>query len=162
MLEAARSATIIGVVAVTLISATLPADARGHGFGGHGIGMRGAQFAADRRHGNDAYVKAASEERDKLLNAKIKSICRGCRADRLRRRLGRRDRRAAPHTSRATGYNLERERRRARNDFRSEDLLASREALDDQRIRSELQSIHGREKRLAPLSLASAPASHRT
>lgn len=40
--------------------------------------MRGAPFAGDRRHGNDAYVKAASDERDKLLDTKIKSICRGC------------------------------------------------------------------------------------
>jgi len=82
MLDAARSATIIGVVAVTLISATLPADARGHGFGRHGIGMRGAEVAADRRHGDDAYVKAASEERDKLLNARITSNRRGCQGDR--------------------------------------------------------------------------------
>ena len=28
--------------------------------------------------GNDADVKAAAEEEDKLLNTKIKSICRGC------------------------------------------------------------------------------------
>jgi hypothetical protein len=63
-----------------LISCALRAHARGghggRGFGGHGI--RGAPFADDRRHGNDAYVKAASDERDKLLNTKIKSICRGC------------------------------------------------------------------------------------
>jgi len=38
----------------------------------------GGSFAGDRRHGNDAYVKAAAEEEDKLLNTKIKSICRGC------------------------------------------------------------------------------------
>jgi hypothetical protein len=39
----------------------------------------GAQFASDdRRHGNDAYVNAASGETDKLLNSKLKSICRGC------------------------------------------------------------------------------------
>jgi hypothetical protein len=39
---------------------------------------RGAQFAGDRRHGNDAYVNAASGETDKLLNSELKSICRGC------------------------------------------------------------------------------------
>ncbi len=65
---------------------TLPADARGahgfgggfgrHGFGGHG--MHGGSFAGDRRHGDDAYSKAASDEEDKLLNSKIKSSCRGC------------------------------------------------------------------------------------
>jgi hypothetical protein len=62
------------------------AEARGgHGFGrgfhgGHGIhqGMYGDGLAGDRRHANDDYVKAASAERDKLLNTQIKSICRGC------------------------------------------------------------------------------------
>ena len=38
----------------------------------------GGSFAGNRRHGDDAYVKAASDEEDKLLNTKIKSICRGC------------------------------------------------------------------------------------
>jgi hypothetical protein len=55
----------------------LPADARGgHGRGGHG--MHGSQLAGDRRHGNDTYIKAASDDRDKLLDTKLKSICRGC------------------------------------------------------------------------------------
>jgi hypothetical protein len=40
--------------------------------------MRGSQFAGGHRHGNDEYIKAASEERDKLLNTQIKSICRSC------------------------------------------------------------------------------------
>jgi len=40
--------------------------------------MHGPQFAGDRRHGKDAYTKAASDERDKLLNSQLKSICRGC------------------------------------------------------------------------------------
>jgi hypothetical protein len=40
--------------------------------------MHGAGFAADRRHANDSYIKAASEERDKLLDTQIKSICRDC------------------------------------------------------------------------------------
>ena len=54
-----------------------PADARG----GHGLGERGAHeagFAGGRRRGNDNYIKAASQEREKLLNTKLKSICRGC------------------------------------------------------------------------------------
>lgn len=63
-----------------LTMSALSADARGHGFGhtfaGHG--MHGPQFAGGRRHGNDGYIKAASQERDKLLNTQIKSICRGC------------------------------------------------------------------------------------
>ena len=52
----------------------------GRGFSGHGgfAGMHGAPFAGDRRRGDDAYAKAASDERDKLLNTEIKSICRGC------------------------------------------------------------------------------------
>ena len=57
----------MGVVTVSLFSAALPSDARSHGFAGHGMGTRGAQFAGDR-HGNNAYVKAV-EERDKLLKA---------------------------------------------------------------------------------------------
>jgi hypothetical protein len=86
--ETARSAAIaLSLAAALLVSFALPADARGfhggHGFGGHGMGfgghgMPGAQFAGDRRHGNDDYVKAASDERDKLLNTTIKSICLGC------------------------------------------------------------------------------------
>jgi hypothetical protein len=40
--------------------------------------VHGARFMDDRRHGNDAYAKAASEESSKLLKTKIKSICRGC------------------------------------------------------------------------------------
>jgi hypothetical protein len=35
-------------------------------------------FAGDRRHGDDAHMKAASEEEDKLLSTGIKSIRRGC------------------------------------------------------------------------------------
>jgi len=78
----ARSATVAaGLIAAILTAPTPPAEARGgHAFGRGfaGRGMHGASFASDRRHGNDAYIKAASEERDKLLNNKIKSICRGC------------------------------------------------------------------------------------
>jgi hypothetical protein len=41
--------------------------------------MRGEKsFAGDRRHGDDAHMKAASEEEDKLLSTGIKSIRRGC------------------------------------------------------------------------------------
>jgi hypothetical protein len=51
-----------------------------HVIGGHT--MRGANgtdsLATDRRHGNDADTKAASEEEDRLLKTKLKSICRGC------------------------------------------------------------------------------------
>jgi hypothetical protein len=38
----------------------------------------GGAFASDARHANDDHVKAASEEEDRLLNSRIKSICRGC------------------------------------------------------------------------------------
>jgi hypothetical protein len=80
-----RRATSIsgGVVltAVSLIALTLSASARG----GHesepafaSDGMHGAQFAGGRRHGNDSHIKAATEERDRLLNTQLKSICRGC------------------------------------------------------------------------------------
>jgi hypothetical protein len=67
-----------------------PAEARGgHGFGrgfhgGQGMyggryrGVNGASFAGDHGRADDAYVKSASAERDRLLNTQIKSICRGC------------------------------------------------------------------------------------
>lgn len=72
-----------GLGAALLAVSALPADARGghghgfgRGFGGHGV--HGAGFADDRRHADDAYTRAASDERDKLLDTRIKSICRGC------------------------------------------------------------------------------------
>jgi hypothetical protein len=72
------AATLVAV----LTSLAIPADARGGGRGStrglSGQGGHGPQFAGGRRHGNDAYIKAASEERDKLLTNRIKSICRGC------------------------------------------------------------------------------------
>jgi hypothetical protein len=62
---------------VVLSARALPAEARGgHGFGERSI--HGSEFAGGHRHGNDSYVKAASDEREKLLNTKLKSICRGC------------------------------------------------------------------------------------
>lgn len=84
MARIARALLIaVNVGAAALAAFTLPVHARGggHGFrgsyGGHG-GLHGAQFAAGGRHGNDPYIKAASDERDKLLNTKLKNICRGC------------------------------------------------------------------------------------
>jgi hypothetical protein len=80
--------TVLSALALLGLIAALPqADARsGHhgGIGGHhgtggGGGPRGSgAFAGDQRHANDDYVKAAAEEEDKLLDSKIKSICRGC------------------------------------------------------------------------------------
>ncbi|WP_407175187.1 hypothetical protein [Bradyrhizobium sp. STM 3562] len=79
---------MLAILALSLTS--IPAvDARGgHGFGhggfghgvhgSHGMGGHGAGFSGDQRHANDTYVNAASEEEDKLLDTKIKSICRGC------------------------------------------------------------------------------------
>jgi hypothetical protein len=81
--EMIRAAFLV-LVASGLGSAllALPAEARGvHGLGRPGFGshgMHGAEFTSGRRHGNDAYTRAASEERDRLLDTKIKSICRGC------------------------------------------------------------------------------------
>ena len=84
-------------VLMMLIAATPAADARGvhglehGGFGHGGLGMHGIRgghamggaggagaFAGDRRHADDAYTKGASDEQDRLLNSKIKYICRGC------------------------------------------------------------------------------------
>jgi hypothetical protein len=85
---AARVITAAGSILVLSMAMTAAAEARsahggGHGFH-HGLGVHemhsgdgGASFAGDHRHGNDAYVNAASEEEDKLLNTKLKSICHG-------------------------------------------------------------------------------------
>ena len=49
-----------------------------HGFGMHGGALRGGgALGSDQRHADDDYVKAASNEENRLLNTKIKSICRG-------------------------------------------------------------------------------------
>jgi hypothetical protein len=78
--EMARITGIVAIMAL-LTASTHQADARGgHGINGDfaGRGAHGAEFASGRRHGNDNYIKAASDEREKLLTTKLKSICRGC------------------------------------------------------------------------------------
>lgn len=82
---AARVIAAAGSILILSIAVAAPAEAHGgHGFhhGSRGHEIHGADgggsFAGNRRRGNDAYVKAASEEEDKLLNTRIKSICRGC------------------------------------------------------------------------------------
>jgi hypothetical protein len=82
-----RTPTIALLLAMSgLLTSSLPATARGghhgrfgsHGMHGHDGGMRNGALAGDRKHANDDYVKAASQEEDRLLDTKIKSICRGC------------------------------------------------------------------------------------
>ena len=78
--EIARTTRIAAVMAL-LTALMPPANARGsHGMNGEfaGHGAHGAEFAGGHRHGNDSYIKAASDERDKRLTTKLKSICRGC------------------------------------------------------------------------------------
>ncbi len=88
---AMRIITTAVLTLLTVLVASVPAaDARhAHGrgrFGHHGLGLYGgrgasaggAGLAADPRHANDTYVNAASQEEDKLLDTKIKNICRGC------------------------------------------------------------------------------------
>jgi hypothetical protein len=91
MVKAIPSAT---VVAASLLTSLHPVAARGihgmsHGFGGSWIrqprlraermaAASHASFTANGRRGNDAYVRAASQDRDELLEKQIKSICRGC------------------------------------------------------------------------------------
>jgi hypothetical protein len=81
-----KHATAAGLVVVLLAITALPADARGgHGFGHDRFGVGGhaargeaegaGAFSANRRHGNDDYTTAASDEEDRLLNTKLKSIC---------------------------------------------------------------------------------------
>jgi hypothetical protein len=81
--QGAPLAIVTTILTVTLSAAfAVSAEARGggqgygRGFVGHS--MHGAHFVGGRRHGNDTYIKAASDERDKLLTTKLKSICRGC------------------------------------------------------------------------------------
>jgi hypothetical protein len=75
------------LMTVALATSMAPAEARGGGHGFHRGGLSGRSahvagdrhsFAGDRRHADDAYVKAAEDENDKLLATKLKSICRGC------------------------------------------------------------------------------------
>ena len=82
-----RTITTIAL-GLAMLAAIPAADARGgHGSGRgglhiHGMHVGGASgaggFAADRRHADDAYTKAAADEEDRLLARKLKSICRGC------------------------------------------------------------------------------------
>ena len=77
MMHAMRFRILVTLVGITLLSAwTFSAETRGV----HGLARisHGSQFAGDRHHGNDSYIKAASDERDKLLTTKLKSVCRGC------------------------------------------------------------------------------------
>jgi hypothetical protein len=80
-----RSAASIGeratLAAACLVALTFSANARGGHEAEHASapsGMHGAQFAGGRRHGNDPHIKAAIEERDRLLTTQLKNICRGC------------------------------------------------------------------------------------
>ncbi len=77
-----RAIFFVAVAALLTIPA-LPADARGgHGLGGHGMAHGFADSGRARfargRHGGDTYIKAASDERERLLDTQLKSICRGC------------------------------------------------------------------------------------
>ncbi len=64
-------ATVLAGMAITMASVAMK-------FGATGAVGADQSPAGDRLHGNEAYAKAATEEEDKLLNTKIKSICRGC------------------------------------------------------------------------------------
>ncbi|MES5482935.1 hypothetical protein QMZ05_09275 [Bradyrhizobium sp. INPA03-11B] len=79
-----RTITTVGLLLTLLAAAMPPVDARScHGHGGlHGVhaggAHRGGGLASGKRHGDDAYTKASSDEEDRLLNTRLKSICRGC------------------------------------------------------------------------------------
>jgi hypothetical protein len=77
-------ALVLGLIAAL---PTVAAHSGRHGGSGGHHGMadgpgsatrQSGAFAGDQRHANDDYVKAAAQEEDKLLDTKIKSICRGC------------------------------------------------------------------------------------
>jgi len=68
---------------ILLIMATAsPANARSghdiHGVRGHAMHGNAGSSATDRHHADDTSTKAAAEEEDRLLDDKVKSICRGC------------------------------------------------------------------------------------
>jgi hypothetical protein len=76
-----KHVSIIALGLTVLIGFAASAEARGGGGHAHGAvesSEHGARSGGGRRHGNDSYMKAASQERDKLLSTKLKSICRGC------------------------------------------------------------------------------------
>jgi hypothetical protein len=62
-----------------LAAASTVADARG-GHRHHAGNQTGSTTgsATGRKAGNDEHLRAASEEIDKVLDSKIKNICRGC------------------------------------------------------------------------------------
>ncbi|MBR0872885.1 hypothetical protein JQ633_21165 [Bradyrhizobium tropiciagri] len=85
-----QTITTIGLV-LAVLAATMPAA--GARRGGHGSGHGGGHHmhgkhrsdtdgtgrsAMDRRSADNPYTDAASEKEDRLLNSKLKSICRGC------------------------------------------------------------------------------------
>ena len=49
-----------------------------HGLHGRPMHGRAGSSATDRHHADDTSTKAAAEEEDRLLDDKLKSICRGC------------------------------------------------------------------------------------
>jgi hypothetical protein len=71
----AAAATLAAIFCTALAG---PADARGGHRGHHHHGMRHARLASDAGPGNETTIKAAAQEGDRLLNTKLKSICRGC------------------------------------------------------------------------------------
>ncbi|TWB90010.1 hypothetical protein FBZ93_115126 [Bradyrhizobium macuxiense] len=78
-----RTITTVGLLLTLVAAATPPVDARDHGHDRlHGMHAGGAHhgggLASDKRHSDDAYTKASSDEEDRLLNTRLKSICRGC------------------------------------------------------------------------------------
>ena len=83
-LAAFTLAAVLTTVAMATSMAPAAARGGGHGFHRGGLsgrsahGAGGRSFAGDRGHADDAYVKAAEDENDKLLATKLKSICRGC------------------------------------------------------------------------------------
>ncbi len=63
--------------ALILIAQAAPVCARGGG-GYSRDNVSDRHFVGGHGHGGGAHIKEAIEVRDKLLNTKLKSICRGC------------------------------------------------------------------------------------
>jgi hypothetical protein len=78
---AMRNTTEAALILLIMATAS-PAIARNehdlHGLHGHPMHDRAGSSATDHRHADDTSTKAAAEEEDRLLDDKVKSICRGC------------------------------------------------------------------------------------
>jgi hypothetical protein len=76
ILVASRCIALV-LASVVLATAAQPAEARSHSAHQH-TARHHHHRAADRTAANDGALKGTSDDLDKTLNDRIRSICRGC------------------------------------------------------------------------------------